>query len=145
MVTTSRRPAGGFAHKASTIEEEPKRDTEIRAEERGEDREPPLRRHRAGRSDTEAASKVADERQECERADESPSLHQRDPLGFEGFAPLLVPARFAHFSARRALLGALAPLAAPSTSCHERRLALCGAPAPPGAPTPGGCGRSRSG
>src|SRR5207247_1133249 len=96
-----------------------KRDAEIRAEERGEDREPPLRRHRAGRSDAEATSKDADERKKCERADESSALHQRDALGLERFAPLFISTRFALIGPLRALLGTLAPLAAPSTSCHE--------------------------
>src|SRR5207237_8656435 len=107
---------------------ESKRDAEIGAEESGEDSEQPLRRHRTGRGDAEATSKGADERKECERADESSALHQRDALGFERFAPLLIPTRFALIGALHALLGALAPLAAPATACHERRLPLAGPP-----------------
>src|SRR5439155_11145917 len=77
------------------------------------------------------------------RADESSALDQRDALGFERFAPLLIPTRFALIGALRALLGALAPLAAPSTTCHERMLPLAGPP-PRQGPLPPGAAAARA-
>ena len=127
MATTSGgSTGGGFANEASTVEEKPKRDAEVGAEECGEDGEQPLRRHGAGRRDTEGASEISDEWKKCQRADESPPLHEGRALGFERLAPFVFLVRAAFLRALGALLGALAPIAAPSTSCHERRLALGG-------------------
>ena len=114
----------GFPYEASTVQEEPERDAEIRAEERGEDREPPLGRHSTCRRNPDSASEVANERKECQRADESPSLREGYALGFKGFPSLVLSMRPTLLSVLNALLGTLAPIAAPATSCHAVRLAL---------------------
>ena len=110
------------------FEEEPEVDAEIRPEDGGEDREPPLLRHRADRRDADAATECAEKRYEGERANEPAASSKRKLVRLERFAALFVGALFALLGLRRTMLGVTSPIAAPSPSCHEWRLALGGAP-----------------
>src|SRR2546428_9406695 len=132
-----RSPTRRLALELAPFEEQPEVDAEIRPEDGGEDREPPLLRHRADRRDADAATERAEKRYEGERADESAAPPKRTLVLLERFAALFICAFLALHGLCRTMLARVAPFAAPSTSCHERRLPLGGAPAPSAAPPPG--------
>src|SRR5207247_4148222 len=123
-----RSATGDFALELAPLEEEPEVDAEIRPEDGGEDREPPLLRHRADRRDADAATERAEKRYEGERANEPAAPAKRKLVRLERVAALFVGALFALLGLRRTMLGVTAPFAAPSPSCHEGRLALGGPP-----------------
>src|SRR6267378_3893528 len=62
-----RSATGDFASEFAPFEEEPEVDAEIRPEDGGEDREPPLLGHRADRRDADAAAERAEKGYEGQR------------------------------------------------------------------------------
>src|SRR5258705_3497896 len=127
--------ASGFCRSATrdsaaepaTLEEHPDRDPEERAEERGPDREPPCLRDLTEELQTGAAAERAAQRDEAKRADEGPAAAERLLIRLERRAPFVVGALLGPLWLGRTMLGRIAPVAAPSMSCHPRRLALGGA------------------
>src|SRR5438309_1927088 len=115
-----RSPTRRLALELATFEEKPEVDAEIRPEDRGEDREPPLLRHGADWRDADAAAERAEKWYESQRADESAAPAKRKLVLRERFAALLVSAFFALNGLCRAMLARIAPFPAPSTRSQRR-------------------------
>src|SRR5712691_6441855 len=106
------------------LEEQSNGDAEERSEQRGPDREPPLLRDLTEKLHPFEAAERPAQRNEPEGADESAALAKRELIRLEGLPSFVLGALLALFGLRPGMLGRIAPFAAPSTSCHERRLAL---------------------
>src|SRR5437867_7417434 len=135
-----RSATGDLASEFAALEEESNGDAEERAEECRPDREPPFLRDLTQKLHAHAAAERAAERDEAESADERPAPAKRFLIRFEARSSLVVRALLPPVGfdkslsvllidpIRRTMLSRIAPVAAPSTSCHERRLALTGPP-----------------
>src|SRR5438309_1894485 len=112
------------AAELSALEEESDRNAEERAEERGPNREPPFLRDLTEKLHPFETTERAAQRDESEGADEGAALAKRELTRVECLPSLVLGTLLALFRLRPTVLGRIAPFAAPSTSCHERRLAL---------------------
>src|SRR5207247_3121175 len=113
-----RSPTRGAALELPALESEPDRDPEEGAEEGGPDREPPFLRNLTEELQPGAAPECACERDEAQRPNERAASPQRQLTCLERFAPLLVRALLALRRSRGTVLNRVAPVAAPSMSCH---------------------------
>src|SRR2546428_1391206 len=106
------------------LEEQSDRDAEERAEQGGPDREPPFLRHLTEKLHPFETTERGAQRDEPEGADEGAALAKRELIRLKCLPSLVLGALLTLFGLRPVVLGRIAPVAAPSTSCHERRLAL---------------------
>src|SRR2546430_3403738 len=113
-----RSATGDSALEPAALEEEPKVDAEVRAEDRGERGPPPFARYLAERQNPDAASERAEKGNEGKRAHEPSSTSKGLLFRLERRAPFVVGALLGPFGLGRTMLGRIAPVAAPSTSCH---------------------------
>src|SRR6266576_4597287 len=121
-----RSATGESAKESATLEEEPEIDAEVRAEDRGEGSPQPFAGYLTERDEADAAAEHDKERYESKRTNEPASTTEGRLIRLEGFAALLVGPLLAGLGLRGAVFSRIAPIAAPSTSCHPARLALGG-------------------